>query len=91
MTMNIYDIPAALNSVFVKAFSHSNITNGFRACEIYPYNNDIFPDSEFSSSYVTDRLDPAVEMNVKSNCPVPTSTTALPEENCCPAVSKSAN
>ena len=30
-------------------------------------------------------------MNVESNCPVPTSTTALPENNCCPAVSMSAN
>ena len=58
---------------------------------IYPYNNDIFPDSEFSSSYDTDRPDPAVEMNVDSNCPGPTSTTSLPENNCCPAVSTSAN
>ena len=30
-------------------------------------------------------------MKVESNCPVPTSTTALPENNCCPAVSTSAN
>ena len=91
MTINIYDIPAAVNSAYVKAFNHSNITNGFRACGIYPYDNDIFPDSDFSSSYVTDRSDPTVEMNMESNCPVPTSTTALPENNCCPAVSTSAN
>ena len=30
-------------------------------------------------------------MNVDSNCPGPTSTTALPENNCCPDVSTSAN
>ena len=91
MTMNIYDIPAATNSAYVKAFNHSNITNGFRACGIYPYDNDIFSDSEFSSSYIIDCPDPAVEINVKSNCPVPKSTAAFPEDNCCPAVSTSAN
>ena len=65
MTMNIYDIAAAVNSAYVKAFNNSNITNCFRACGIYSYDNDIFPDSEFSSSYVTDHPDPAVEMNVE--------------------------
>ena len=34
MTMNICDILAAVNSAYVKAFNHSNITNGFRASDL---------------------------------------------------------
>ena len=73
-TMNIYDIPAVVNSACIIAFTPSNITNGFRACGIVPYNKDIFSESDYSSSYVSDRSEPAVsstnqiELNIESNC-----------------------
>ena len=35
-TMNIYNIPAVVNSASIKAFTPSNITNGFYACGIVP-------------------------------------------------------
>ena len=83
-TMNIYDIPAVVNSAYIKAFTPSNITNGFRACGVVPYDKDIFPDSDYSSSYVSDRLEPAssfinqFELNVESNCPVSTIPDLFP-------------
>ena len=83
-TMNIYDISAVVNSACIKAFTPSNITSGFFACGIVPYDKNIFSDSDYSSSYVSDRPEPAVsstnqiELNVESNCPVSTIPDLLP-------------
>ena len=83
-TMNIYGIPIVVNSAYIEAFALSNITNGFRACGIVPYDKDIIPDSDYSSSYVSDCPEPAVsstnqiELNVESNCFVSTIPDLLP-------------
>ena len=83
-TMNIYDIPAVVNSAYIKAFTPFNITNGFCACGIVFYDKDIFPDRDYSSSYVSDRLKLAVsstnqiEQNVESNCLVSKIPDLLP-------------
>jgi len=53
--MKIYDISEVLGIAFPLAFTPANITSGFRVSGIFPFNRDIFPDSEFLSSFVTDR------------------------------------
>ena len=38
-----------------KAFTKENIENGFKMSGIFPFNENIFKDDEFLSSFVTDR------------------------------------
>lgn len=54
-TMSIYDIPSVVASAFPLAFTPRNIQAGFRVAGIYPYNRNIFDDSDFGPSFVTDR------------------------------------
>lgn len=54
-TMTIYHIPSIVNIAFPLAMTPSNITAGFRVSGICPFNEDIFDDSEFLPSSVTDR------------------------------------
>lgn len=60
-TMTIYDIPGVVKESLLLALNPANITNGFRASGIWPLNVDIFQDSDFAPSYVTDRPDPNEE------------------------------
>ncbi|KAF8784663.1 hypothetical protein HNY73_010313 [Argiope bruennichi] len=53
--MKIYGIPGIIAVALLLATTKSNITAGFAATGISPLNPDIFPDSEFLPSYVTDR------------------------------------
>lgn len=56
--MKIQDIPALIGHAFPKAFNLQNITKGFSCTGICPYNPDIFSDSDFLGSNVTDRPNP---------------------------------
>ncbi|KAK4875075.1 hypothetical protein RN001_011497 [Aquatica leii] len=60
--MTIYDIVAIALSL---SATPNNISSGFRVSEISPFNRDLFPESEFMASYVTDRPDPTT--NKSSN------------------------
>ncbi|MEE4247471.1 MAG: hypothetical protein V2I33_18840 [Kangiellaceae bacterium] len=53
--MTIYDIAGNLGEAYPRAFSTENVTAGFRASGVYPFNCNIFADHEYMSSYVTDR------------------------------------
>ncbi|KAJ0169944.1 hypothetical protein K1T71_014550 [Dendrolimus kikuchii] len=65
-TMTIYDIPGIVKDAFPSAFTMSNICNSFKKAGLWPCNEDIFQDSDFASSYVTDRPDPTIQ-NVFEN------------------------
>lgn len=54
-TCGIYDIPEAPSFAYPKGFISVNIVSGFRYIGIYIFNEDIFPASDYLSSYVTDR------------------------------------
>ena len=56
--MTIYDIAENLGEAFPRAFTPENITAGFKATGIWPFDWDVFGDDEFLSSYVTDRAPP---------------------------------
>lgn len=54
-TFDIYNIAETVGRVYHRAFSTSNIISGFSTVGIYPLNPNIFPDSAFLVSYVSDR------------------------------------
>lgn len=56
----IYDIPELVKTSLPLAATIDNIQSGFRVTGISPLNENIFPDSEFSGSYVTDRPTPGL-------------------------------
>lgn len=53
--LKIYDIPGLVGKAWPVAMSSESIKQGFRVTGIFPFHPDIFKDSDFSSSYVTDR------------------------------------
>ena len=56
--MTIYDIAENLGEAFPRVFTPENITAGFKATGIWPFDWDVFSDDEFLSAYVTDRPPP---------------------------------
>ena len=61
--MIIYDLPALIVIAYTNAVTPSNIQAGFKSTVIYPFNSQIFSDSDFLPKYVTDHdlLLPAAE------------------------------
>lgn len=57
-TMTIYDLPGIVKVAFPLAFTQKNIINSFKKAGIWPCNEDVFQDSDFAPSFVTDRPDP---------------------------------
>ena len=56
--MTIYDIPILVAEALPKAVSPTNILSGFRACGIFPFNNEVFTESDYAPSLPTDRPAP---------------------------------
>ncbi|KAJ8912432.1 hypothetical protein NQ315_006098 [Exocentrus adspersus] len=54
-TISIYDVSEIIGKAFAKAFTITNIVSGFAVTGICPYNENLFGEEEFLSSYVTDR------------------------------------
>lgn len=50
----IYDVAESVGRSFPLAFTSNNIFTGFKKSGLYPLNEDIFPELEFLSPYVTD-------------------------------------
>ncbi|KAF2886681.1 hypothetical protein ILUMI_19492, partial [Ignelater luminosus] len=57
--MSIYDIASVTGQAFSLAFTPTNIIKGFEESGIYPYNSEVFQDSDFFSSYLSDRIEVA--------------------------------
>ncbi|CAH2089142.1 unnamed protein product [Euphydryas editha] len=53
--LTIYNVAECFGTAFPLAFTPSNIQNGFKISGIWPFNDNIFSEDEFLSSYVTDR------------------------------------
>lgn len=53
--ITIYDVAGLIGKAYNKAFTKENIENGFKMSGIFPFNENIFKDDEFLSSFVTDR------------------------------------
>lgn len=53
--MTIYDVATCVGKAYVEALTPSNIISGFRKSGIFPFNPNIFTESDFLCSYVTNR------------------------------------
>ena len=61
-SMSIHAIPSIVSYAFPKAFTTSNITAGFRATGIWPFDQNIFGPEKFLPASTTNR-----ELQVDSN------------------------
>ena len=52
--ITIYQVAQLAGNAFTKAFTIANILSGFRATGVYPIDRNVFDDSEFLPSTVTD-------------------------------------
>ncbi|KAJ8395927.1 hypothetical protein AAFF_G00026350, partial [Aldrovandia affinis] len=84
-TMTIYDIPGIVAIAYPVAATPLNIQAGFRVAGVQPYNRDIFLETEFARSYVTDRPAPS---GPSTNPALPGTSTnpALPGTSTNPAL-----
>ena len=76
VTMTIYDLPGIVKSSLPRAASPGNIQAGFACTGIWPFNRDIFSESDFAPSSVTDRPPPAVTPEVPSSSSAPSPNVA---------------
>ena len=53
--VTIYNIPALINKAYLAAFTPSNIQAGFKSTGIHPFCRDIFVESAFAPSELTNR------------------------------------
>ena len=60
-TMTLYDIPDIVKTALPLAMTQNNIPSGYLVSGIFPFSRDIFPNCEYSPSYVTDRQMPVVD------------------------------
>lgn len=65
--MTIYDLPSIVKTSLPLATTPANILAGFSCTGIWPFNREIFRDSDFNASTVTDR--PLDEEAVENNQP----------------------
>ncbi|CAG2199907.1 unnamed protein product [Mytilus edulis] len=87
--MTIYDLPGILRESWPNAATPRNIISGFRVSGIFPMNPDVFEDTDFAPSYVTDRpmqtssddLTQREQMSDESPPAVPNSNTNEKESN----------
>lgn len=54
--IDIYHVAECVNIAFEKSMTPANITAGFKATGIFPFDENIFTDDDFAVSAVTDRL-----------------------------------
>lgn len=59
--MTIYDIPSVVRTALPNAATPNNIISGFRVTGINPLDKNIFTDSDFMPSYISDRPHPNIE------------------------------
>lgn len=69
-TLTIYDLPNIIKDSFLISFTPANIGSGFSSPGIFPYKPDIFQETDFASSFVTDRpLTPVQSVSDDSQVP----------------------
>lgn len=66
--MPIFSIPNMVGQAFGRAMTIDNITAGFRAAGIFPFNPNIHKPEDFLPSAVTDRPNPQSSANEDNMC-----------------------
>ncbi|KAJ8706881.1 hypothetical protein PYW07_012959 [Mythimna separata] len=60
-TLSIDHVAQCAGEAYLKAMTPMNITDAFRKCGIYPYDESVFTEEDFLPSSVTDRPDPGTD------------------------------
>ena len=66
-TLTIYDLLCIIKNALQTTFTPANITSGFAATGIFPFDTNVFQESDFSPSYVTVRPHPREDQQKLSN------------------------
>ena len=78
--LTIYDIGRLVKTAHEKAMTPTNIIAGFKKTGVFPYDEDVFQESDFASSLVTDRpFEPENPEVTAGNAAEP--ATALPQSS----------
>lgn len=83
--ISIYDIPALSKQPFLMSFTPHNITKAFEKSGLWPLNDAIFTESDFMSSYVTDRAIPNPNLersSIEDNATLGRTPIAEPGPSC---------
>ena len=72
----IYDIGELLGTAFPLAFTPRNISQGFKAAGIYPFDSQIFTEEDFLAATVTDRPDPTVSDTTIESTTLPSTSVS---------------
>lgn len=65
-TLTIYDVSQCIGLAFEKSMTQKNITAGFKATGIFPFDRDIFTDDDFLVSDVTNRQENNQALNLQN-------------------------
>lgn len=76
-TISIYDIAACVAVAFDRAMKPETIKSGFKKSGIFPFDDQVFTEDDFLSSYVTDRPSASTERSEKPHV----SKDNLPKNN----------
>lgn len=78
--LTIYNVAECFGTAFPLACTPSNIQNGFKVAGIWPFNDNIFGEDEFLSSFVTDRpyVNASVVAHTQLNMPNTQPNIGLP-------------
>lgn len=76
-TMTIYNILSIVRTTLPLALTPNNIRKGFERCGIYSFNRDVFGESDYAQSYVTDRPNPADEQGQSFDNVEPVQTNVV--------------
>lgn len=72
---SIYDLPEIFSKAFTRSMTPQNIVKGFKITGIYPFDSEIFPESDFAPSLV---FNPVLE---QSESPEPPETNVAVDED----------
>ena len=77
--ISFYDRAAIFATAYLKTETPEKAVNGIRSCGLWPYDDNIFSDKDFTAAHVTEEAEP-IQMNHNQTAPVtlPSSTTAAP-------------
>ena len=62
-TITIYDIPEFVSHAQMHGLTAQNIVSGFQRTGIFPFNQDVFSETEFAPAAITDRDLPSSEIS----------------------------
>ena len=73
--ITVHQVAGLASEAYLQVSSPQLAVNGFRCCGIWPFNSEIFPDSAFAPSLLTDEADSSSSPDPPAPNPVAASTS----------------